>query len=242
MLIFIKLDVSKRKILVFDIETIADSFFDYPDTIKKYLLQYADTDDKKQEVIDQFPFNPLTSSIAAIGMMDYSEKTGCVLVNSDENTILKQNHTGFKYICKNEKKILGTFWDVINSKGYNLFVTFNGREFDCPFVMLRSIYHRIKPCFNLMEGSDYTFKNYHVDLLKEFTFYTHSGRGARRKFSLDFYCQKFGIPSPKKDGISGEVVGDLYQEKKFQEIADYCIDDVIAEGKLFGYWNEYFNF
>jgi hypothetical protein len=134
------------------------------------------------------------------------------------------------------------FWETISNKGYNLFVTFNGREFDCPFIMLRSIYHHIKPSYNLMEGSDYNFRNYHIDLLKELTFFTHSGRGARRKFTLDFYCQKFGIHSPKEDGITGEMVGKLYEEKKFQELADYCLGDVVAENELFKFWNEYFNF
>ena len=205
-------------------------------------MQYADTAEKKQEVIEQFPFNPLTSGIAAIGMMDHYEKNGCVLVNCEESIHLEQNHQGFNYVCGDEKKLLKMFWETINAKGYNLFVTFNGREFDCPFIMLRSIFHHIKPSQNLMEGSDYSFKSYHIDLMKEFTFYTHSGRGARRKFSLDFYCQKFGITSPKADGISGDKVARLYKAKQFQEIADYCLRDVIAENELFKFWNEYFNF
>ncbi len=235
------MDVSKRKILVFDIETVSDNFDEYPDGIKNYLMQYADSDEKKQDVIDQMPFNPLTARIAAIGMMDHFEQNGCVLINCDESNLLKKNHERFNYICGDEKKIIKSFWDAITAKGYNLYVTFNGREFDCPFIMLRSIYLKIKPGYNLMEGSDFTFKNYHIDLLKELTFFTHSGRGARRKFSLDFYCRKFGISSPKEDGISGEMVGQLYSEKRYQEIGDYCLGDVIAENELFKYWNEYFN-
>src|SRR5204863_1248175 len=131
----------------------------------------------------------------------------------------------------NEQYIIEKFWEIIKVRDYNLFITFNGREFDCPFLMLRSIYHRIKPSCNLMCGSDYS-KDNHIDLLKEFTFYTHSGRGARRKFSLEFYCNKFGIPSPKCDGISGEFVGEMYANKEYQKIADYCISDVIAEARL----------
>jgi predicted PolB exonuclease-like 3'-5' exonuclease len=174
-------------------------------------------------------------------MLDFHEKNGCILVNCDEKLQLKQNHSGFNYVCGDEKKILKLFWETIGSKNYNLFVTFNGREFDCPFIMIRSIFHQIKPSYNLMEGSDFTFKNYHIDLLKEFTFFTHSGRGARRKFSLDFYCRRFDIPSPKQDGISGDMVSQLYKDKKYQEIADYCLGDVIAENELFKFWNEYFN-
>jgi hypothetical protein len=107
--------------------------------------------------------------------------------------------------------------------------------------MVRSIFHRIKPGVNLMRGSDYTFRDYHIDLLKELTFYSHSGRGARRKFTLDFYCKKFGIDSPKRDGITGEMVGLLVSEKRYQELADYCIGDVKAENELFKFWNEYLN-
>lgn len=235
------MDINKRKILIFDIETVSDVFEEYPAGIKNYLLQYADSDEKKQDVIDQMPFNPLTARIVSIGMMDHYDKNGCVLVNCDETTTLQKNHPEFNYIIGDEKKIIKSFWDTIVAKGYNLFVTFNGREFDCPFIMLRSSFLKIKPGYNLMDGSDFNFKNYHVDLLKEFTFFTHSGRGARRKFSLDFYCQKFGITSPKKDGVSGEMVGKLVSENRFQELADYCLNDVIAENELFKYWNEYFN-
>ena len=235
------MDINKRKILVFDIETYGDIFEEYPENMQKYFMQYADTDEKKNEVIEQFPFNPLTSKIVALGMMDYFEKNGCILINCEQDNVLKQNNSCFNYIKGDEVKILKTFWDTIIAKEYNMFVTFNGREFDCPFIMLRSVFHKIKPSYNLMEGSDFNFKNYHIDLLKEFTFYTHSGRGARRKFSLDFYCQKFGIPSPKKDGVSGNMVKNLYDNRKYQEIADYCIGDVVAEGELFKYWNEYFN-
>jgi hypothetical protein len=38
------------------------------------------------------------------------------------------------------------------------------------------------------------------------------------------------------------MVGKLYEEKRFQELADYCLGDVVAENELFKFWNEYFNF
>ncbi|MGA2669411.1 MAG: ribonuclease H-like domain-containing protein [Ignavibacteria bacterium] len=235
------MDISNRNILVFDIETIGHKLDDFPEEVRKYLIKDASDEGDIKEIVEQFVFNPLTSKIAAIGMLDNREEKGCILVNTEEETTFLKNHENFNYINGTEEGILKIFWDTLVSKKYNLFVTFNGREFDCPFVMLRSLYYRIKPTVNLMKGSDFTFKDYHIDLLKEFTFNTHSGRGARRKFSLDFYCRTFGIPSPKKDGVTGDLVDGLYKEKKFQEIADYCIGDVIAENELLKYWNEYFN-
>jgi len=235
------MDIQGRNILVFDIESAGMRVEEFPAEVFQYLTQYADTEEKKQETIDQFVFNPLTSRIAAIGLMDHKDEKGCVLVNSSEQYEFKKNHENFSYIAGSEEEILRKFWEIVTVKKYNLFVTFNGRDFDCPFIMLRSIFYKLKPGLNLMRGSDYTFRDYHIDLLKELTFYSHSGRGARRKFTLDFYCQKFGIHSPKSDGITGDMVGTLVSEKRFQELADYCIGDVRAENKLFKFWNEYLN-
>jgi predicted PolB exonuclease-like 3'-5' exonuclease len=235
------MDTSGRNIVVFDIESVGMQAEEFPVEMLDYLTQYADTEEKKQETIEQFVFNPLTSRIAAIGLMDHRDEKGCVLVNSAEPYEFTKNHENFTYIAGSEEEILKKFWEIVTVKKYNLFVTFNGRDFDCPFIMVRSIFHRIKPGVNLMRGSDYTFRDYHIDLLKELTFYSHSGRGARRKFTLDFYCKKFGIDSPKRDGITGEMVGLLVSEKRYQELADYCIGDVKAENELFKFWNEYLN-
>jgi DNA polymerase elongation subunit (family B) len=235
------LDISGRNILIFDIETVGDIFDELPEDVRNYLTKYANTDDKRSEIIESMVFNPLTSKIAAIGMMDYCTNKGCIMVNGESDIPLKCNNENFNYLTGTEIELIRKFWDVISTKQYNLFVTFNGREFDCPFIMIRSIFHRIKPPYNLMRSSDWNFREYHIDLLKEFTFYAHWGKGAKRKFNLDFYCHKFGIPSPKTNGITGDMVSNLYSEKKYQEIADYCIGDVLAECELFKFWNEYFN-
>lgn len=235
------MDISNRHTLVFDIETVGHVLEDFPEPMRKYLTKDAITEEDVNEIVGQFVFNPLTAKIAAIGMMDNNDEKGCVLVNAGSEMQFNRNHENFNYICGSEEEIIRKFWETVLAKKYNLFVTFNGREFDCPFIMLRSLYYRIKPGVNLMKGSDFTFKEYHIDLLKEFTFNTHSGRGARRKFTLDFYCRTFGIESPKQNGITGELVAELYTQKKYQEIADYCIGDVIAENSLFNFWNEYFN-
>jgi len=84
-----------------------------------------------------------------------------------------------------------------------------------------------------MSGSDFTFRNYHFDILKELTFFKHSPTGARRKYNLDFYCNKLNIDSPKAGGVSGDKVGNLYKAGEYQKIADYAAGDIIAEAALF---------
>jgi 3'-5' exonuclease len=235
------MDISNRSVMVFDIETFGDKIDDYPQDIQEYLTKSADSDERKLEIIDEFALNPLTGTIAAIGLMDHKKGKGCVLVNCENEYQFCSTHKDFTYIQGDEKFILEKFWDILVARSYNLFVTFNGRDFDCPYIMLRSISHKIKPPVNLMKGSEYNFKDNHIDLMREFNFYSHSAKGARRKFNLNFYCKKFGIKSPKEDGYSGNIVAKLVNEKRFQELADYCIGDVIAENQLFCFWNEYFN-
>jgi 3'-5' exonuclease len=126
--------------------------------------------------------------------------------------------------------MLAHFWKSIIH--YKQFVTFNGRGFDCPFVMARSALLGVKPSRNLM-GNRYAV-NDHCDLLDQLTFYS-----AMRKFSLDFYCRAFGIRSPKGSGVTGSDVGRLFGEKKYREIAEYCLGDVKATAELFRRWAEY---
>jgi len=236
------IDLENRKTLVFDLEVVAHNFVTHFDVeTKAYLLKYAKTDEDKQNVIDSLVFNPFTSRIVAIGMLDYREDKGCVLLNTGKKMDIESPKENINYICDDEETIIKTFWKTLKDKEYNLFVTFNGREFDCPFIMLRSLILKIKPTFNLMSGSDFTFKDYHIDLLKELTFNRHSPTGARRKFNLDFYCNQLGIKSPKSIGVSGDKVGGLFENKDYATLADYCIGDVIAEAELLKVWNKILN-
>ncbi len=112
---------------------------------------------------------------------------------------------------------------------YSQFVTFNGRTFDCPFLMLRSAILGIKPTRNLLP---YRYSaNEHCDLMEQLTFY-----GIFRKFNLDFYCKSFGIKSSKASGITGLDLGTLFNEGRFLEIAEYCLGDVKATTELFHRW------
>ena len=125
--------------------------------------------------------------------------------------------------------MLGEFWKVIPS--YEEYITFNGRGFDCPFLMLRSGILGVKVSRNLMLNR---YDRQHCDLLEQLTFY-----GATRRFSLDFYCKSFGIESPKSKGITGLDMRELYDANKFRAIAEYCFGDVTATAELYRRWKEY---
>jgi predicted PolB exonuclease-like 3'-5' exonuclease len=144
------------------------------------------------------------------------------------------------YILKprTEREMLQDFWD--GAKEYDTFVTFNGRGFDVPFLNIRSAVHGIKPSRDLMQGR-YLYQQKgtkHIDLQDQMTYY-----GAmHRRPSLHLFCRAFGIESPKADGVAGVVVGELFRTKKFRDIAEYNIRDVIATTELYKKWLDYMIF
>jgi hypothetical protein len=55
----------------------------------------------------------------------------------------------------------------------------------------------------------------HCDLADQLTFYGGGGRdGATRRFNLDFYCKAFGVESPKSQGVTGQDVTRLINERR----------------------------
>ncbi|MCE1164603.1 MAG: ribonuclease H-like domain-containing protein [Bacteroidetes bacterium] len=265
------IDLKRKKILVFDLEVAAYDFeTHYDEETKEYLTKFAKNEEEKKAAIENLVFTPYTSQLVAIGMLDYNKREGAVIVNGPADTELdpskrlasetmldfdvepngddtavpykEEKLTKLTYICRSEKEMLELFWKKIKNEGYNMFVTFNGREFDCPFIMLRSLFMKIRPSYNLMSGTDFNIRGYHIDMMKELTFNKHSPTGARRKFSLDFYCKQFGIQSPKAEGVTGDMVSELFRNSEAQTIADYCFGDVVATGSLFNLWNKYLDF
>ena len=123
--------------------------------------------------------------------------------------------------------MLQSFWRIIEVT--DRIVTFNGRNFDAPFLMLRSAMLKVKPSRNLITNR--YDKTFHIDLLDQFTFF-----GLTRKFNLDFYCNAFGIESPPSKGMD---VKNLYDAGKIKEIAIYCGRDILATYELFSIWEKY---
>jgi len=147
--------------------------------------------------------------------------------------IEKFEKDGIVYDSGNEKEILEKFW--ANIKNYRQFITFNGRSFDCPFLLIRSAILAVKATKNLMPYRYGTGE--HVDLLEQLTFY-----GAARKFNLDFYCKAFGIESPKSHGLNGHDVPKYFRAGKTLEIAKYCAGDLQATKELYERWQKHIAF
>lgn len=219
--------------IIFDIETAGHDFETLDKPVQEYLLKRAESEDDKTEVKESLSFYPLTGEIITIGMFDPDKSKGIILFQNNSDPILPFEEEGVKYETGTEKEIIQKFWNLI--KNYEQFITFNGRGFDCPFILVRSAVHKIKPAKDLMP---YRYGDTHIDLMEQLTFFGAS----RRRFSLDMWCRTFNIKSPKAEGITGYEVKNLFKSGQYIDIARYCAGDLKATAELLSVWENYIKF
>ncbi len=213
--------------VVFDIETLGFPLESLDEERQAYLLKFAKTEEEKVEAIQRLNLNPFTAQVIAIGMLNPDSNQGKVFYQAPKQEPTFSEDGLVEFVSCSEEEMLQEFWKTMNH--YAQFITFNGRTFDCPFLMLRSALLGIKSTRNLLP---YRYNaTEHCDLMEQLTFY-----GSFRKFNLDFYCKGFGIKSPKSEGITGLDLGPLFTEGRFLEIARYCLGDVKATAELYHRW------
>lgn len=221
------------KKIIFDVETVGADFEKLEKSVQDYLLKSASTPEEEEEVKSKLGLWPLTAEIVAIAMLNPDTNKGAVYFQSNGSKVEPFEENGIEYQCGSEVDVIKNFWKVASS--YDQFITFNGRSFDAPFLILRSAINKITPTKNLMPYRYST--DIHIDLMDQLTFYRATSRG----FSLDFYAKAFGIKSPKADGVDGSKVGDMYKNGKCTDIARYCMGDVVATKELYDVWKNYMN-
>ena len=230
--------------LIFDIETIGEDFDALDATTAEVLTRWIRKESGSEEeyacaladLKDGLGFSPLTGEIVAVGVLDGEKEKGTVYYQApgEKHEESKEGSVALKQMT--EKEMLESFWN--GARQYDTFVTFNGRGFDVPFLMLRSAVHGITPSKDLMSNRYLSMQKFgakHIDLLDQLSFYG----AVRMKGNLHLFCRAFGIKSPKADGVSGDDVGGLFKEKRFVDIARYNVGDLFATKALYEKWNEY---
>ena len=230
--------------LVFDIETSGLPLDHFDDVQQEYLFRECEKIPeelnravRRAEIQQLFSLWPLTAKIICIAMLNAETSRGQVLFTADDYQEDPAEAGPVEFVsCVDETEMLTAFWDV--ARHYDTIITFNGRGFDVPFLYLRSAALRVP--ISRKNWLGYRFQtDPHCDLAEQLTFYGVSGRdGAARRFNLDFYCKAFGIESPKAQGITGRDMKTLLDEKRFRDIAEYCLRDVKATVLLYQIWKE----
>jgi len=228
-----------RKKMVFDIECVGVDFDSLDEVSQHNLLRNATTDEERAAEKERLALYPVTGFVVGIGMLNPDTNKGKMLYLVDDAYDRGQHHKGdVLYVpCGSEKELLAQFWEDVAQ--YDQVISFNGRGFDAPYIIIRSMVHDLVPSTDLMPNryGDYrTGFHAHLDLADQLSFY-----GAMRRFSLHLFTVALGITSPKQEGEDGETIDGLavqrlFTERKFETIADYCMRDVVATAELYRRW------
>jgi hypothetical protein len=107
-------------------------------------------------------------------------------------------------------------------------VTWNGRGFDLPVLLLRALHHGIPfPWYYQEREYRYRYSGEgHLDL-GDFL----ADHGAARMTSLDGVARAIGLPG--KDGMDGSQVEGLYLAGEMETLRQYCLSDVVQTAFVF---------
>ena len=234
--------------LVFDIETIGEDFDKMDDATQEALTRWIEkgsgSDEeykvKLQDLKEGLGFSPLTGEIVAIGALDVEQNKGAVYYQNPDNVGEESEADEVKFKALSEADMLNKFWEL--AQRYDEFISFNGRSFDVPWLMVRSAVHGIRPSKDLLSNRYTSLQKFgakHIDLLDQLTFY---GAVNRQKGNLHMWSRAFGIKSPKAEGVMGDDVAFLFDKKQYLKIAQYNVGDLRATRELYQKWEKYLKF
>lgn len=216
------------KKLVIDIETVGTPWEDHDPYVREYLIKGMNEAQAEEEK-RRGALSPFTGHIVAIGVVNAGTGRSCALYEvPGQGEVITRKDGNRTLISGSEKEILARFWDFLG-RG-DRFISFNGRQFDGPFLMIRSAIHGVTPKRDLV-GNRYRFHP-NCDLREALNF---SGTLNFRqiRFNLDLACKAFGIVSSKTEGMDGRAVESMYRAGRYEDIATYCLEDVRATCELY---------
>ena len=141
---------------------------------------------------------------------------------------------------RDEKKIIVDFYDYLFeelnrgisedleidiNENYLTWIGFNNKKFDMDLLWKRSLHHGLYELCKLIPRERYT-KNI-IDIMEIWSPFDFN-----KYISQDEVCKFLGVEGKPED-IDGSMIYDLWQQKEFDKIADYNIDDVEKVRKLY---------
>ncbi|MGX2972677.1 3'-5' exonuclease [Helicobacter sp. T3_23-1059] len=235
-------------ICVFDIETVPDiellkAYYNLDSALSEIeVCEYAFSAQKEKSGSEFLPiYWHRVVSIASVVCDEYGrfikvgnfgKKDSNIATPSTKSTQIDSNDSSHFTHLADEKQILSDFLGFINSKEPKL-VSFNGRGFDLPTIMLRSMRYNLS-AFGYYEEQNESktkskWENYrarysekwHTDLFESLGHF-----GSVRALNLDNVCKMLGIVG-KYEVSGGDVYSLYYGKKDIEKIDFYCQSDVL---------------
>ena len=210
--------------IVIDIETVGNLKDDFSDYEMEKISKTLNSEDE-----NLFALYPQTGFIVCIACKNIVSEKGFVIhINDIDYKEIKDNFT--YYGVTTEKDLLRVFWNLIElmqRDGSNLskIISYNGKRFDIPFILLRSVARRVEITHSLGYKGDFDF---HIDLWEEFSL----GRKIKG-FSIEIISKMLGIEYHRSGDFNGKLVWDWYKNKDYLNIAILCIKDVDLTEKIY---------
>jgi len=201
--------------LVVDIETVGRSVDEIPDRALEILFRSLgrmegseeEMEARRREMIERFGLDPTTGRIVCIGLLEVESTRKEAYYGTDEKVLLR------------------SFWEYLDRNRPGLFVTFNGKSFDFPYINMRSAILEISPSIPLPTRRYSTSPHFDVREVL-------AGDDRHRRGTLDYFCAVFGIPSPKAE-LDGSQIDEAFRNGRHQEIGRYCLADCQATAALY---------
>ncbi len=217
-------------ILVFDIETVADT-----DAARRIYPQLADLNDadalsaltalRIQEAGHDFMRLPLQRIVCISALYIKDEQLSLFSLTADKFS---------------EKEILAKFFRAFSDiETLPQLISWNGSGFDIPVLIYRAMQYDLSAPWLFEEGErikSMRFDNYvnrfqtkHLDLMDRFSQY-----GASRREAMDVVASLYGLPG--KTNVDGSMVGDLVSNDDWQTLSIYCESDVMNTWLIYLRW------
>jgi DNA polymerase elongation subunit (family B) len=218
--------------LVFDVETVGVPWESLDPGIQESLLHSAKSDEERQDVQESLSLFPVTAQVVCVALYSPEQDHAAVFFQAPQGGASQVREEKAVFVPCSEKELLIHFWEAAGRA--KQVITFNGRGFDCPFLLVRSAANRVRPTVDLMPNR---YSNQHVDLMDQFTWFG----AVRRRFSLDAWCGALGVEQPKRE-VHGSDVAALYAASEYMTIARYCLGEARATAQLFDLWSKYMRY
>jgi hypothetical protein len=217
--------------IVFDIEVAGFPWDEVDEITRGYLLNRERDPARRDSVPERTALYPGLGKVIAIGMWLIEEDRGLILLEGDSEPMHPWEKVQHSQILRGtEAELLEAFWAKVaaptNGRRRPQLVTYNGRGYDGPILMVRSAQLGVAPTRTLVPNR-YATED-HCDLMDVLTFFGAS----RDRYSLDYWCRRFDIESPK-GSIDGSQVARAYRDGRIEDIGEYCLRDVRATAELF---------
>ena len=151
----------------------------------------------------------------------------CAVICDEFGRFIKVN----KIEGEDECAMIAAFFGFIERFAPRL-VSFNGKNFDMPVLVLRALKHNIRASAYLDTVSD-KWNNYKTRFseLKHCDLFESLGGSGARGLRLDTVCAMAGLPG--KYDIHGDQVMQLFYKGEFEKIHEYCESDTLNTYMLF---------